>query len=68
VKKALRDRLGAAHNDPDRRKIVIVATADYLARVAGAMLLTGELWRLPVHRAPACAASVATCRQTGGAA
>jgi transposase len=34
-----------ARGDPDRRKIAIVATANYLARVAGAMLLTGELWR-----------------------
>lgn len=34
-----------ARGDPDRRKIAIVATANHLARVAGAMLLTGELWR-----------------------
>ena len=31
--------------DPDRKKIAIVATAHYLARVMHAMLSTGEAWR-----------------------
>ena len=31
--------------DPDRKKIAIVATAHYLARVMHAMLSTGETWR-----------------------
>ncbi len=31
--------------DPARRKIAVVATAHYLARVALAMLKTGEVWR-----------------------
>jgi transposase len=30
---------------PDRRKIALVATANRLARVMGAMLRTGEVWR-----------------------
>lgn len=32
-------------NDPDRRKIAVVATGHYLARVMLAMLQTGECWR-----------------------
>jgi transposase len=32
-------------NDPDRRKIAVVATAHYLARVMWAMLKNGTLWR-----------------------
>lgn len=31
--------------DRDRKKIALIATAHYLARVAGAMLRSGELWR-----------------------
>jgi transposase len=31
--------------DPDRRKIALVATGHYLLRVMAAMLRTGELWR-----------------------
>ena len=31
--------------DPERRKIALVATAHYLARVMHAMLRTGEAWR-----------------------
>jgi transposase len=33
------------HDDPDRRKIALVATAHYLLRVCGAMLRSGESWR-----------------------
>ena len=33
------------HDDPDRKKIAIVAVAHYLVRVAVAMLRTGECWR-----------------------
>jgi transposase len=33
------------HDDPDRRKIALVATAHYLLRVAAAMLRSGECWR-----------------------
>lgn len=33
------------HEDPDRRKIALVATAHYLCRVMAAMLRTGEVWR-----------------------
>jgi len=32
-------------NDKERKKIALVATAHYLARVAGAMLRSGECWR-----------------------
>jgi transposase len=32
-------------NDPDRKKIALVATAHHLARIMGAMLRTGEVWR-----------------------
>ena len=32
-------------DDPDRKKIAIVATAHYLVRVMAAMLRTGEVWR-----------------------
>lgn len=31
--------------DPDRKKIALVATAHHLARIMGAMLRSGELWR-----------------------
>ena len=31
--------------DPDRRKIPIVATAHYMLRAMLAMLQTGEVWR-----------------------
>jgi len=33
------------HNDPNRRKIALVATAHHLLRVMLAMLRTGECWR-----------------------
>jgi transposase len=33
------------HEDPDRRKIALVATAHYLVRVMAAMLRSGEVWR-----------------------
>jgi len=33
------------HDDPERRKIALVATAHYLVRVMAAMLRTGECWR-----------------------
>jgi transposase len=32
-------------DDPDRKKVAIVATAHYLTRVAAAMLRSGECWR-----------------------
>jgi transposase len=32
-------------NDPDRKKIALVAAAHHLARIMGAMLRTGEVWR-----------------------
>jgi hypothetical protein len=32
-------------DDPDRRKIALVATAHHLARIMAAMLRTGETWR-----------------------
>lgn len=35
--------------DPDRKKIAIVATAHYLSRVAISMLKSGEPWRESVH-------------------
>ncbi len=38
--KAFYDRV--TRNDPDRRKIAIVATAHYLTRVAVSMLKSGE--------------------------
>jgi transposase len=41
--KAFYDRV--THNDPDRKKIAIVATAHYLTRVAVSMLKSGEVWR-----------------------
>jgi transposase len=37
------ERIG--HGDPDRKKIALVATMHYLARVSLAMLRTGEAWR-----------------------
>jgi len=36
-----------ARDDPDRRKIALVATAHHLVRVMAAMLRTGEAWREP---------------------
>ncbi len=33
------------HDDPQRKKIALVATAHYLARVMAAMLRSGEIWR-----------------------
>ena len=39
-------------NDPDRKKIAIVATAHYLVRVAVSMLKTGECWRESVKEDP----------------
>jgi transposase len=36
--------------DPDRKKIALVATAHYLARVMLAMLQTGECWRFDQER------------------
>jgi transposase len=33
------------HDDPQRRKIALVATANYLCRVMAAMLRSGECWR-----------------------
>jgi transposase len=33
------------HDDPDRKKIALVASAHHLARIMGAMLRTGECWR-----------------------
>jgi hypothetical protein len=32
-------------NDPDRKKVALVATAHYLTRVMAAMLRSGEAWR-----------------------
>jgi transposase len=32
------------HNDPERRKIALIATAHYLVRVMAAILRTGECW------------------------
>jgi len=32
-------------DDPDRKKIAIVATAHYLTRVSMSMLKSGETWR-----------------------
>ena len=32
-------------DDPDGKKIAIVATAHYMLRVMGSMLTTGEIWR-----------------------
>jgi transposase len=33
------------HDDPDRKKIAIVAVAHHLCRVMAAMLRSGEVWR-----------------------
>jgi hypothetical protein len=41
--KAFYDRV--TRNDPDRKKIAIVATAHYMTRVAVSMLKNGEVWR-----------------------
>lgn len=43
VVKAYFERI--VQNDPDRKKIAIVATAHYLLRVMLSMLKTGEVWR-----------------------
>jgi len=46
------------NEDPDRRKIALVATGHYLLRVMAAMLRSGELWRESVKEedlAPAAA-------------
>jgi hypothetical protein len=32
-------------DDPDRRKIALVATAHHLCRIMAAMLRSGEVWR-----------------------
>jgi len=40
-------------NDPDRKKIAVVGTAHYLARVMWAMLRDGTLWRETVSSAAA---------------
>jgi transposase len=40
-------------NDPDRKKIALVATAHYLTRVMAAMLKSGEVWREEPPSAPA---------------
>jgi hypothetical protein len=34
-------------NDPDRKKIAVVATAHYLVRVMWALLKNGTLWKEP---------------------
>jgi transposase len=39
------------HDDADRKKIALVATAHHLARVMGAMLRSGEVWRESVRPA-----------------
>lgn len=36
-------------DDPDRKKIALVASAHHLARIMGAMLRTGEIWRESVR-------------------
>jgi transposase len=41
--RAYHDRI--CRDDPDRRKIALVATAHYLLRVMTAMLRSGEVWR-----------------------
>jgi transposase len=41
--KAFYDRV--TRNDPDRKKIAIVATAHHMTRVAVSMLKSGEVWR-----------------------
>jgi transposase len=43
------------HGDPDRKKIALVATMHYLARVTLAMLRTGEVWEPDVPEAQALA-------------
>jgi transposase len=48
------------HGDPDRKKIALVATMHYLARVMLAMLRTGEVWQPEVPEAPAVAAGKET--------
>jgi len=37
------------HGDPKRKKIALIATAHYLARVMQSMLRTGEVWRHDVQ-------------------
>ena len=39
-------------DDPDRKKIAIVATAHYLTRVSMSMLKSGETWREAVGALP----------------
>ena len=48
-----------SHEDPDRKKIAVVATAHYLARVALSMLRTGECWRERVHTATTATSEIA---------
>lgn len=43
------------HGDPDRKKIALVATMHYLARVSLAMLRTGEAWRAEAPESRAAA-------------
>jgi transposase len=47
------------HNDPDRRKIALVATAHHLLRVMLAMLRTGETWRSAEPAGPGLVRNVA---------
>jgi transposase len=49
-----------ARDDPDRRKIALVATAHHLARVMAAMLRTGEAWREPTTTTTTTATTTAT--------
>ena len=49
--KAYFDRV--THDDPDRKKIAVVATAHHLLRCMGAMLRTGEAWRESAAAPPA---------------
>jgi transposase len=44
-------------NDPDRKKIALVATAHYLTRVMAAMLKSGEVWREEPPMAPVASPS-----------
>jgi transposase len=53
-----------ARDDPDRRKIALVATAHHLARVMAAMLRTGEAWREPTATATTKATTTATTTTT----
>jgi len=40
------------NDDPDRKKIALVATAHYLCRIMAAMLRSGEVWRDPRKQEP----------------